>query len=904
MTRWLRLALVAVMAFVMLFAASVWLLLAAPFLGDYRREIAQSALSKILDREVILAGKLTFEPGATVRVRFSELVIANAAWGKAKHLANVSRGAMTIPYCALIYCAVEVRQLALYDSQINLEAMPDGRRNWTVESVSLKAGQGREGAAGGFPLEILTILDAAKRVRVTLKDAARGWDINLFLGAYKTSPNLLDGTQSIDVQAELNGKPLTITGKLNTTGSLNPLIDFNAQVAGLTVELSRASSNSDGIFLLQMRSKSLGDLQESFEIDRALEGEGQLKARLHLSSAAMRVSAFSTEATLRTGEVLRATGSMGDLLTGKNLLARVDADLAPAMDYTSSMQRLDAVRLLRITGVLEGDIGALQLSEFRLMTNLFDQDLKDIGPISAKALKRDPQGRIALEGLKVLAGTADQPYFELDGSIGDLLRLKSMKLSGRIDIPTARVLGIDQLKQAAKLGRLQGAFGVSDVDGTLGIDTLSAKVAGTDLVSLTTELTVGHVRSLDGIKIDVSLGVPSVAAFAKELGLKPTRLGKIAFEGHVLGSNEAATISGDAAIGRNKIAGALTSSLRNGRVFIDGEVRTPHLVTDDLFRFQALMAELNEAAQKADEKKPPTPLEHADEPKPKVVNYVDVNVMVAAKRIEGGRERASGLSGRVQLDDGKLQVGPIQVTFLGGRFNATIRTDLKKDNAPIAITGKVNGWQLGAIFKESLTGIPIRGRLSADYEISGTGNTLAAFGKTANGRVSLRVSNGAIGTSLLDLAGLGVIPWLFSGAAIQGYSKLTCAVAPFAFSNGRATTSATVIETQRVQVVAKGTIDLNRNRINLYAEPRPIGQPLAESAYPFTIRGALLKPSVAVASNSSKRASRAAPPLRPLSALFDTWTSTVQSEGQPKHRRRPCAVQRIPRKRESGQRRR
>jgi hypothetical protein len=52
-----------------------------------------------------------------------------------------------------------------------------------------------------------------------------------------------------------------------------------------------------------------------------------------------------------------------------------------------------------------------------------------------------------------------------------------------------------------------------------------------------------------------------------------------------------------------------------------------------------------------------------------------------------------------------------------------------------------------------------------------------------------------------------------------------------------------VLETQDIQMVAWGSLDWARNRIDLRAEPRPIGKPLARSPWPFTVNGALSDPT-------------------------------------------------------------
>ena len=121
------------------------------------------------------------------------------------------------------------------------------------------------------------------------------------------------------------------------------------------------------------------------------------------------------------------------------------------------------------------------------------------------------------------------------------------------------------------------------------------------------------------------------------------------------------------------------------------------------------------------------------------------------------------------------------------------------------------------------------------------GDFLATLDGTAN--VSMR--NGSIDSQLLDLAGLGVVPWLFSkdrGAA----ATIVCARAPLQISNGRFSTKQAVVETDRVQIVVFGNVDLKRKTLDITGQPRRIGKPLSRSPWPFTAVGPIAKPKIKV----------------------------------------------------------
>ena len=115
--------------------------------------------------------------------------------------------------------------------------------------------------------------------------------------------------------------------------------------------------------------------------------------------------------------------------------------------------------------------------------------------------------------------------------------------------------------------------------------------------------------------------------------------------------------------------------------------------------------------------------------------------------------------------------------------------------------------------------------------------------------------NGSIDTQILDLAGLGVIPWLFTKSP-GPTAPIVCLQAPFSISNGRISTKQAVVETDQVQVVVLGHVDLGNQTLEVVGQPRRIGKPLSRSPWPFTLSGSLNKPKVKVKMDRAKSADR------------------------------------------------
>jgi len=171
--------------------------------------------------------------------------------------------------------------------------------------------------------------------------------------------------------------------------------------------------------------------------------------------------------------------------------------------------------------------------------------------------------------------------------------------------------------------------------------------------------------------------------------------------------------------------------------------------------------------------------------------------------------------------------------------------DLNEDPDILKISGSTGGWNFGHIMQELRFKKGASGVLNANFDVSGSRNSVQKFLATMSGGATVSMRNGSIDSQLLDLAGLGIIPWLFSkdrGSAVA----IVCIRAPLHISNGRISTEQTVVETSQVQIVVVGNVDLKHKTLDVMGQPRRIGKPLSRSPWPFTAIGPMAKPKIKV----------------------------------------------------------
>ncbi len=230
---------------------------------------------------------------------------------------------------------------------------------------------------------------------------------------------------------------------------------------------------------------------------------------------------------------------------------------------------------------------------------------------------------------------------------------------------------------------------------------------------------------------------------------------------------------------------------------------------------------------------------------------LDLEIGIEIDEISGPRGRTK-VSSELEVKEAKARFGPLEFSYGGGYFSLRAAMDLLKTPDLLTVSGATSGWDLGEILKTARLDIDANGKLRGRFNLTGNRKSAKAFVNSIFGSATVSMSNGAIATSLLELAGLGVFPWLFSAELKQGYTNIVCAVAPLNIQAGRVSSNSIVVETNRVQMVISGSLDWKKDSISMRAEPRPVGRPLARSAWPFSVTGALSKPNFKVHAGGSR----------------------------------------------------
>lgn len=233
-----------------------------------------------------------------------------------------------------------------------------------------------------------------------------------------------------------------------------------------------------------------------------------------------------------------------------------------------------------------------------------------------------------------------------------------------------------------------------------------------------------------------------------------------------------------------------------------------------------------------------------DEPLPlEVLEAADVDLKLSVGRVIAPSVQLSDVKAHARLHDGALAVAPFSGSVAGSRVNGTARLDTDPEPPTLGLALNASNLDLGGLLKEAGVTDLFEGRAKLSAELNGTGRSVASLMAGLNGEVRLVSGAGRLRTETLDavVGGAGaVFEMLFSGKS--GWTVVNCAAASILIVEGRATSRATLVDTEYSTVIARGNVDLAREALNLTVEPRAKSVTL-NVAVPVHIQGTLAEPS-------------------------------------------------------------
>lgn len=522
-------------------------------------------------------------------------------------------------------------------------------------------------------------------------------------------------------------------------------------------------------------------------------------------------------------------------------------------------------------------------------------DLYQVVSANLKGQVRRTKNRSQLSSIR---GTVGGAKVKLNGTIGDppeyLRTSLSLDIAGEnleyfLDHPVEQAIPF-QIKGNVTREKEMTRF-----------DDLQIKLAD---ITAQVKGHVGSWNKIEGSELSLSAQGASLDAIAAILD-KPLPEGAVSFDGHLSGIADAFLIDRmTAQLGRNNLSGdlkltkgeppLLSGSFRSSYLdfsLLSKEVEPEEVSTENIEASKQTAATDVAAAESSKQKQlifPDTPI------KLDVLEKLDLDLEFRFDEVDNVNERGSvlDLSAKVLLKEGDIWVTELEGRGpLGGKLAGDLIVMREADNTSIDVD--IMGEQL----RLGLAAAP--GQDPATYpptdieaHLTGEGSTYHKLAASIDGRIKMVQGEGRVNNNSMNFLLSDVLYELFQ--TINPFSKsepttqLDCSVFIANFEKGNSDIQALVIQTDKLNIVSGGTVDLNTERINIGFSTRPrkgLGISASVITNPFIrLGGSLSSPAIALDAGGATVATGAAVATGGLSVLakgiWDRFLSSRDPCGQ------------------------
>jgi uncharacterized protein involved in outer membrane biogenesis len=197
----------------------------------------------------------------------------------------------------------------------------------------------------------------------------------------------------------------------------------------------------------------------------------------------------------------------------------------------------------------------------------------------------------------------------------------------------------------------------------------------------------------------------------------------------------------------------------------------------------------------------------------------------------------------IKLNDGVLQLDPLDLGVAGGKLVGLIRIDsLAK---PVKVQARLDArtLQLSQLFPRIEVTKGSLGKLNGRIDLAGSGNSISKVLGSSSGTMALLMGKGEISAILMEFMGLDggeIIQFFMAG---DKNITLRCAAAAFDVKQGLMSSRAILLDTTDTVINGNGQISLADETLNLVLYPEPKDKSILSLRSPLRVTGTFAHPA-------------------------------------------------------------
>ncbi|MDP2820453.1 MAG: AsmA family protein [Polaromonas sp.] len=366
---------------------------------------------------------------------------------------------------------------------------------------------------------------------------------------------------------------------------------------------------------------------------------------------------------------------------------------------------------------------------------------------------------------------------------------------------------------------------------------------------------IGNLAALDNLDANFDLKGQTLADLYKLLGvvLPDTRV--YAVRGHLSKQGRVWNVSGiQGRLGQSDLAGQLVYDKSASVALLSGKLASKSLDFEDLGPLVGVPTDASgkttKTVTKSASSSAPKQVQVAGKVLPTAeldferLKTMNADVWFKAAEVKNAKglplERVDT---HIKLNDGVLQLDPLDLGVAGGKLVGLIRIDAYAKPVKVQARLDARTLQLARLFPRIEATKGSLGRLNGRIDLAGNGNSISKVLGSSSGTMALLMGKGEISAVLMEFMGLDggeIIQFFMAG---DKNITLRCAAAAFDVKQGLMSSRAILLDTTDTVIHGNGQISLAEETLNLVLYPEPKDKSILSLRSPLRVTGTFARPA-------------------------------------------------------------
>ncbi|UCC55130.1 MAG: AsmA family protein [Gammaproteobacteria bacterium] len=488
---------------------------------------------------------------------------------------------------------------------------------------------------------------------------------------------------------------------------------------------------------------------------------------------------------------------------------------------------------------------ALTAVNSQVLGDAVNYDLPDLGAVQANMHVTGTTDNLVIDRISVNTGAPDQPTIRARGTARTRLREHTSTLKITLDVAVADLFAALRDVTPDYLGRLEGRVEMSDVDGSWGLDSFDFASTQTRLYTVKFSGALEDVVKRDKAEIKLLIDIPDPEALGQAADINLGDIASYRTEGVMAFNKKQITYNGTGQVGRSQTTTSLSGTLEGERPSLKGSVVIPVLYLEDVGLepgTEPAPSEMESNAPAKQRQRSPHAFSR-ENLNFDIFRQLDLDLNIKVDEIASEQVSADKLHGRILLDNGRLQVRPMQLVAEGGPTDLDLVIDTRATPS-VSLKLTANDQKLGHWLAQVQDQVPVDGFASYHIVLDARGASPHELVASLNGHVALAFENARVPRRYIDMLSGDVFGWVLGKTDREDrYANLDCVLAKFDINDGIAKSSLIAADGPRLAIEGTMTLDLNAETIDAVFLPKQ-KRKLFSSIAPVRLTGDMRDPDV------------------------------------------------------------